>query len=329
MKEFRYFLLFVAILFLGQFFVGAFVSAQAQPLRLMVAANVGGTTDRFGRLWAQNVSRSHHFNMNVVNGQPLRARRQMELLLNRVDAHAVVSWRLSAAGLNVLGLPFTFRTRAALAAFAKETLASLEVTSVKLLGFVPTGSKVMVAGKPINGPQDLQGLTLVDSGGLGAATMRTLKRKSITYATKRYNVMVSEGFQSQAIYSVPLLQLSPALYGNKRVVVSLTNHQFGGIWFGMRKAIFDRLTDEQAAAFDAATQRTIRTWNETESSRKTAFLESLKADGVRIHNPKALPGLFAALSPDANNTNGCVDGEYRAKVKKACKCVKGDKEDEC
>ena len=324
MKGIQYRLVVVMLLLLGHTSAAPLAFGQDRQLTLVVTAMVGGTTDQFARRWAATV-RNANSGINVVvrNNSTWRGVRQIQKGL-QFAADVIVSRNLPAVGLEESSLPFTFRSREALATFAATRLANRQVEFAKILAFVPTGVKVMVGREPINSPDDFNGLTLVDTGGLGDATVRALRNKAVPVYTKSYRAIVSEGFPENTIYSVPLLRIPEALFRENRVI-SMTNHQFAGIWIGIRKAVFASLTDQQMRAINTATNTATSDVN----WRITDRINRLREDGVTIHTPSALDSLYAAFSPDESNTNGCTNSEYKAEIDNACKCVQGNKPDEC
>ena len=245
------------------------------------------------------------------------------------DTDVIVSWNFSAVGLNDLWLPFTFASRTEYASFAQNEIAQEQLTNSRLLAFIPTDVKVMVAQRAIDSSKDIMNANLVDSGGLGEATIRALDRNGVTVRRRAASDIFQAAIQDDTIYSVPFSSLQQILPNSQNVVVSQTNHQFWGVWVSMKNSTFDELTPDQAAAVSSASEMAVKTATDEANLRTHELIDLLKSTGVTVHTPTMLNDLFAVFSPDESNSNGCTSKEYKKKIKGSCKCVVGNKSDEC
>lgn len=318
----------ISFLILGYLMVVPVAFAQSQPLNLLVTHRQGGEADLFARRWATTVTELTGVQINVGNESSGSTYQALQGLIDRrIDV--IVSSDLSAVGLEAIWLPFTFNSRDEVSAFAWSQLAGQPVDHIRVLTFFPSGVKVMVAHKPIDRPEDLHGLRFVDSGGLGKAAARALQGHSLQVHTQELRSIASAGFDNSTVYSVPHWSLDNTLQVPANFVVSETKHQYWGIWIGIRSVGIDGSTPDQDAALNEAAELATQAAIDEARSQRSALFDRLRSRGVSIHTPKMLNDLYAAFSPNESNTGGCTSKEYRKKIKDACKCVTGNKSDEC
>ena len=332
MNRFRQRLATISMLIAAQFSLTPLPAlAQVSQMSLAIVGSQGGSVDTFARNWATDITARTGIEFEFIYRPELG--REVELEAFPVDiADVIVSKDLSATGLDELYLPFTFTSMAEFASYAKDELTTSQMNNLEILAVVPSTAKVMVAQSAIDGPDDLIGKTLVDTGGLGDATIRALEGHAIEVFTQNFEEIISTDFSGDIVYSVPLSDLSEAadIFQPQGITMSQTYHQFEGIWLGIQRGSFDALPEDQMASVIEASAAAIEYEIAEINTQFSELSGSLESDGAAIHFPTMLQELFAAYGPDESNTNGCIPRrEYRKMIYASCKCVQGNEPDEC
>ena len=304
--------------------------AQGRSLSLAVFGHEGGSIDDFARRWADQITNETGIHFEFMHRPELGD--DVQLQANPAEiADVIVSRSLSTLGLGELNLPFIFPSRREFATYAQEKLATLEMQDFKVLAIAPSTAKVMVARTEIDDSDTLFGKEFIDTGGLGGAGIYALKHNSVAVSTIEPNAVLSDGISDNTVYSLPsaLLSRIADIPQPERAVISLTNHQFMGVWVGMRANVLEGFLPGNAASVVRISADMVEDAILHEESLVKDLFRQLEDIGASVHTPENRRDFFSAFPIVRASSNFCTPGEYRIKFLGGCTCVIGDRDDEC
>ncbi len=240
---------------------------------------------------------------------------------------------LEAVALSSLAAPFVFRDRQQLVDHAAMQVAQRSIDRVMILGYFVLEPVGFLADEAINEAGDLRGRTLAYLGPLLPAASRTLGNHQInTQKIRMGDLYQPQGqellAQSARVAVTPTLALA-LVDAFRDPTLSLTNHQFAGVWLGMNRKGFDALDPETQAGILAATEEVQTIAAQLYDESLEAQLSELADRNATIVSPTDLASIFTTYRPDTHNSNGCNSNEYAKLIDEVCTCVEGAEDDQC
>lgn len=312
--------------------VGAGPQAGERTLKLAHGSPPGSVVDNIAHLWSDAVEKNSQMKVLVWPDGTMARSHEIPGLLRRGSVDVGLSRHLATVDLEALTLQFTFNDEEEFLGFARGEIAKRQSNGIAVLAAYIVDVEVMLAQEPINNADSLSGKRLISLGEFSPTVARLLSKQTAALQPLRFSelrgVLRSGELGTNDVASLPLLAFPEAPEFISGAVLTLTDHGYYSAWLGVSQPLYNSLSDNDRQVMREATDAIFGPSLALFLAQRERTLDDRASTSTVIVKPQR-EALFAAFSPDQNNTPNCTEKEYKKKVQEACKCATGNKADEC